>query len=187
MELRGVACSWPAGRRMSEHLHTAYACQARAHPFSFLDLPCFSFSTHHLQLFIGLRPLIHNVVHVTQFLCSHIPSILFTQTRFPLHPLIYTNSMLSASAVIGSIDPALSADLDTDSNVHKQIPPINTAMPPHQQQQQPPPDYRNLPAPQQMYPGAYPQHQMAPGYPTAQPAPRQRTAIACRYCRRRKV
>ncbi|KAK5133141.1 hypothetical protein LTR08_008165 [Meristemomyces frigidus] len=37
-----------------------------------------------------------------------------------------------------------------------------------------------------MYPPPYqPQQQM--GYPPNQPAPRQRTAIACRYCRRRKI
>ena len=44
--------------------------------------------------------------------------------------------------------------------------------------------YRSLPPPAQMYPGYGPP--MGYGAP-AQPAPRQRTAIACRYCRRRKV
>lgn len=44
--------------------------------------------------------------------------------------------------------------------------------------------YRSLPPPAQMYPGYGPPM----GYAApAQPAPRQRTAIACRYCRRRKV
>ena len=52
--------------------------------------------------------------------------------------------------------------------------------PPHQQQQPPPPP----PPPHQQMP--YPQqHPNNVGF--NQPAPRQRTAIACRYCRRRKV
>ncbi|KAF2135557.1 uncharacterized protein K452DRAFT_165701 [Aplosporella prunicola CBS 121167] len=57
------------------------------------------------------------------------------------------------------------------------------------QQQQP---YR-LPAPHQMYPGPTPPdpyRQPPPPhalYQQHQPAPRQRTAIACRYCRRRKI
>jgi len=51
-------------------------------------------------------------------------------------------------------------------------------------QPQHPDQYRALPAPPQMY--APPYQQQMP-YPPAQPAPRQRTAIACRYCRRRKV
>ncbi|SMR52121.1 unnamed protein product [Zymoseptoria tritici ST99CH_3D1] len=44
----------------------------------------------------------------------------------------------------------------------------------------------SLPPPGQMYAQPY---QQAPqmGYPPTQPAPRQRTAIACRYCRRRKI
>ncbi|KAL8899698.1 MAG: hypothetical protein Q9207_006056 [Kuettlingeria erythrocarpa] len=58
-------------------------------------------------------------------------------------------------------------------------------------QHQPPPDYYRHPPPE-MYPGyphdphrpPPPPHQM---YPSHQPAPRQRTAIACRYCRRRKI
>ncbi|KAK7549276.1 hypothetical protein IWX49DRAFT_500704 [Phyllosticta citricarpa] len=55
------------------------------------------------------------------------------------------------------------------------------------QQQQP---YR-LPAPHSMYPGhpAPPDPYRPPPhmYQQHQPAPRQRTAIACRYCRRRKI
>ncbi|KAL8661988.1 MAG: hypothetical protein Q9202_005114 [Teloschistes flavicans] len=58
-------------------------------------------------------------------------------------------------------------------------------------QHPPPPDYYRHP-PYDMYPahpqdphrGPPPPHHM---YPQHQPAPRQRTAIACRYCRRRKV
>ncbi|EMF17381.1 uncharacterized protein SEPMUDRAFT_146422 [Sphaerulina musiva SO2202] len=49
-----------------------------------------------------------------------------------------------------------------------------------------PDQYRALPPPQTMYPPPYQQGQQM-GYPPAQPAPRQRTAIACRYCRRRKI
>ncbi|KAI5370455.1 putative zn(2)-C6 fungal-type DNA-binding domain-containing protein [Septoria linicola] len=49
-----------------------------------------------------------------------------------------------------------------------------------------PDQYRALPPPQTMYPPPYQQPQQM-GYPPAQPAPRQRTAIACRYCRRRKI
>ncbi|CAK1354880.1 uncharacterized protein RHO25_001364 [Cercospora beticola] len=49
-----------------------------------------------------------------------------------------------------------------------------------------PDQYRALPPPQTMYPPPYAQPQQM-GYPPAQPAPRQRTAIACRYCRRRKI
>lgn len=59
----------------------------------------------------------------------------------------------------------------------------------------PPPQHQQHP-----HPGMYPPHDMYAQYPPdprgpppphmqyqAQPAPRQRTAIACRYCRRRKV
>ncbi|KXT02508.1 hypothetical protein AC578_4195 [Pseudocercospora eumusae] len=62
-----------------------------------------------------------------------------------------------------------------------QQPPMATLQPNH------PDQYRaTLPPPQAMYP---PPYQQAPqmAYPPAQPAPRQRTAIACRYCRRRKI
>ena len=58
-------------------------------------------------------------------------------------------------------------------------------------QHQPPPDYYRHP-PYDMYSG-HPQDPHRPGppphhmYAQHQPAPRQRTAIACRYCRRRKV
>ncbi|KAL8654626.1 MAG: hypothetical protein Q9210_001383 [Variospora velana] len=58
-------------------------------------------------------------------------------------------------------------------------------------QHQPPPDYyRHLPYdmypghPQDPHRGPPPPHHM---YQQHQPAPRQRTAIACRYCRRRKI
>lgn len=72
----------------------------------------------------------------------------------------------------------------------QQIPPISQAVPqgPAMQTLQPqhPDQYRALPAPPQMYAPPYQQPQQMP-YPPAQPAPRQRTAIACRYCRRRKV
>lgn len=92
-------------------------------------------------------------------------------------------STASLIPIMGAIDPALAAESGADAS--KQIPPISAALPPHQQQ---PPDYRNLPAPQQMYPQAYAQPVIHHGYPPpAHPAPRQRTAIACRYCRRRKV
>ncbi|TKA22108.1 hypothetical protein B0A50_08362 [Salinomyces thailandicus] len=70
-----------------------------------------------------------------------------------------------------------------------QIPPISQALPqqpPAMQTLQPqhPDQYRALPAPPQMYAPPY-QPQMQ--YAQPQPAPRQRTAIACRYCRRRKI
>ncbi|KAI4278307.1 MAG: hypothetical protein LQ337_001129 [Flavoplaca oasis] len=58
-------------------------------------------------------------------------------------------------------------------------------------QHQPPPDYYRHP-PYDMYSG-HPQDPHRPGppphhmYAQHQPAPRQRTAIACRYCRRRKI
>jgi hypothetical protein len=92
---------------------------------------------------------------------------------------------------MSSIDPALSAD---GSNVNmdqsKQMPPISQPMPqgaPTMQTLQPqhPDQYRALPPPQAIYNPHYPQQPMP--YQAAQPAPRQRTAIACRYCRRRKV
>ncbi|KAI4197726.1 MAG: hypothetical protein LQ350_005744 [Teloschistes chrysophthalmus] len=58
-------------------------------------------------------------------------------------------------------------------------------------QHPPPPDYYRHPPydmyqghPQDPHRGPPPPHHM---YPQHQPAPRQRTAIACRYCRRRKV
>ncbi|EME49194.1 hypothetical protein DOTSEDRAFT_68063 [Dothistroma septosporum NZE10] len=74
-----------------------------------------------------------------------------------------------------------------------QLTPISQAVqqqgaPPAMQTLQPnhPDQYRALPPPQQMY---GPPYQQAPqmAYPPTQPAPRQRTAIACRYCRRRKI
>jgi hypothetical protein len=49
-----------------------------------------------------------------------------------------------------------------------------------------PDHYRSLPPPQ-MYGHAPPGHYQQPLPYPPQPAPRQRTAIACRYCRRRKV
>ncbi|KAL8670195.1 MAG: hypothetical protein Q9168_005251 [Polycauliona sp. 1 TL-2023] len=58
-------------------------------------------------------------------------------------------------------------------------------------QHQPPPDYYRHPQ-YDMYP-PHPQDPHRPGppphhmYAQHQPAPRQRTAIACRYCRRRKI
>lgn len=60
-----------------------------------------------------------------------------------------------------------------------------TLQPQHQQDL-----YRPLPPPPSMYQG-HPQDPYRGGPPQhlsfGQPAPRQRTAIACRYCRRRKV
>lgn len=97
-----------------------------------------------------------------------------------------------------TIDPALATDTisgnNADDDISKQIGPPPT----HAPQQGPvmatlqpshPDQYRalpSLPPPQQMYAPQYPQAQQM-GYPPTQPAPRQRTAIACRYCRRRKV
>ncbi|KAF2773685.1 hypothetical protein EJ03DRAFT_333338 [Teratosphaeria nubilosa] len=88
---------------------------------------------------------------------------------------------------MGAIDPALTSD-GADEDLTQQIPPISQALPqgPTMQTLQPqhPDQYRALPAPPQMY--APPYQQQMP-YPPNQPAPRQRTAIACRYCRRRKI
>ncbi|OQO02099.1 hypothetical protein B0A48_11651 [Cryoendolithus antarcticus] len=90
---------------------------------------------------------------------------------------------------MGSIDPQLGPDGDADMEAMKQIPPISQAVPaqggPAMQTLQPqhPDAYRALPPPH-MYGPPYAQPPM--GYPQ-QPAPRQRTAIACRYCRRRKI
>ncbi|KAF2857597.1 hypothetical protein K470DRAFT_260629 [Piedraia hortae CBS 480.64] len=62
-----------------------------------------------------------------------------------------------------------------------QVPAMQTLQPQHPEQ------YRSLPGPAQMYSSsAYAPSQQLP-YPPSQPAPRQRTAIACRYCRRRKI
>ncbi|KAK3622125.1 hypothetical protein LTR56_022351 [Elasticomyces elasticus] len=88
------------------------------------------------------------------------------------------------------IDPALAAEL-ADANGEHQLPPVSQAVqqaPPAMQTLQPhhPDQYRALPAPPQMYAPPYPQPPMG-AYPPQQPAPRQRTAIACRYCRRRKI
>ncbi|KAK5175237.1 uncharacterized protein LTR77_000374 [Saxophila tyrrhenica] len=89
---------------------------------------------------------------------------------------------------MADIDPSLSEDAaNAEEN---QIPPISQAIPqqPAMQTMQPqhPDQYRALPPPQQMYAPPYQPHpHMA--YPPPQPAPRQRTAIACRYCRRRKI
>ncbi|KAK3706406.1 hypothetical protein LTR37_012784 [Vermiconidia calcicola] len=91
---------------------------------------------------------------------------------------------------MAAIDPSLSSDT-ANTNGNNQIPSISQAVPqqgPAMQTLQPqhPDQYRALPAPPQMY--APPYQQPPPmGYPPAQPAPRQRTAIACRYCRRRKI
>ena len=101
--------------------------------------------------------------------------------HFPLHNNI---------AEMSSIDPSLSSDNAADPNGMAQIPPIQQAVPQQPQgpgqmatmQPQHPDQYRALPPPH-MY--AYPQQPMP--YAPPQPAPRQRTAIACRYCRRRKV
>ncbi|KAF2209282.1 hypothetical protein CERZMDRAFT_86992 [Cercospora zeae-maydis SCOH1-5] len=86
------------------------------------------------------------------------------------------------------IDPAL--DAANADGVSKQLPGITAAPPgpPAMATLQPthPDQYRALPPPQTMYPPPYAQPQQM-GYPPAQPAPRQRTAIACRYCRRRKI
>ncbi|KAF1348800.1 hypothetical protein BDV97DRAFT_399349 [Delphinella strobiligena] len=71
-----------------------------------------------------------------------------------------------------------------------QIPPISQALPqgpPSMTTLQPqhPDQYRSLPPPP-MY--GHPQYHPQPPLPyPPQPAPRQRTAIACRYCRRRKI
>jgi hypothetical protein len=99
---------------------------------------------------------------------------------------------------MGAIDPALSAEdmenrvnaLHADNDLAHQLPGI-AAGPQGQQnmstlQPNHPDQYRALPPPPTMYPPPYQQPPQM-GYPPAQPAPRQRTAIACRYCRRRKV
>ncbi|TKX24168.1 fungal Zn(2)-Cys(6) binuclear cluster domain-containing protein 10 [Elsinoe australis] len=72
----------------------------------------------------------------------------------------------------------------------QQIPPITQS---HQQgpamatlQPQHPDQYRSLPPPGAMYAHS-PYHPQPPIQYPPQPAPRQRTAIACRYCRRRKI
>lgn len=98
-----------------------------------------------------------------------------------------------------AIDPALSnVENDADQDGEKQLTPIaqpGVQQPPPQQQGAPtmptlqpnhPDNYRALPPPGAIYP---PPYQGAPqmAYPPTQPAPRQRTAIACRYCRRRKI
>ena len=61
-------------------------------------------------------------------------------------------------------------------------------LPPPQQQEQ---AYYRHPQPYEIMYGGHPQDPMRGGPPphmyANQPAPRQRTAIACRYCRRRKV
>lgn len=94
---------------------------------------------------------------------------------------------------MGSIDPSLAAENQTNQNGAPQIPPPPVSQPVaqgpvmHTLQPQHPDQYRALPPPNHMYapPGYAPPPQM--GYQPQQPAPRQRTAIACRYCRRRKV
>jgi len=110
---------------------------------------------------------------------SHLAS---PQQLHTLHP--------STSCTMASIDPALASEL-ADTDVEHQLPPVSQAVqqaPPAMQTLQPhhPDQYRALPAPQQMYAQPYPQPPMG-AYGPQQPAPRQRTAIACRYCRRRKV
>lgn len=93
---------------------------------------------------------------------------------------------------MSAIDPTLSVEMPADAAVLQQnLPPVSQAFPqgppnPPMQTLQPhhADAYRALPAPPQMYaPPYHPGMQYAP----PQPAPRQRTAIACRYCRRRKV
>ncbi|KAK0874110.1 hypothetical protein LTS02_000492 [Friedmanniomyces endolithicus] len=91
---------------------------------------------------------------------------------------------------MASIDPALASEL-ADTDGEHQLPPVSQAVqqaPPAMQTLQPhhPDQYRALPAPPQMYAQPYPQPPMG-AYGPQQPAPRQRTAIACRYCRRRKI
>ncbi|KAG9926025.1 hypothetical protein KCV05_g7263, partial [Aureobasidium melanogenum] len=83
--------------------------------------------------------------------------------------------------------------LSRDTNLSSiQIPPISQALPqggpPNMTTLQPshPDHYRSLPPPP-MYGHAPPGHYQQPLPYPPQPAPRQRTAIACRYCRRRKI
>lgn len=108
-------------------------------------------------------------------------------------PSLYLHNLSRApSTMAAEIDPALDAGntKNADDHVSKQLPGITAAPqgPPAMATLQPnhPDQYRALPPPQTMYPPPYQQGQQM-GYPPAQPAPRQRTAIACRYCRRRKV
>ncbi|KAF4549862.1 Hypothetical protein D9617_19g101670 [Elsinoe fawcettii] len=63
---------------------------------------------------------------------------------------------------------------------HPQAPAMQTLQPQH------PDQYRSLPPPGPMYAHS-PYHPQPPIQYPPQPAPRQRTAIACRYCRRRKI
>ncbi|KAF2149603.1 hypothetical protein K461DRAFT_49301 [Myriangium duriaei CBS 260.36] len=68
------------------------------------------------------------------------------------------------------------------------MPPISQAPPPNMATLQPqhPDQYRSLPPPPMYSHSPYHTQPQMP-YPPHQPAPRQRTAIACRYCRRRKI
>lgn len=104
----------------------------------------------------------------------------------PPHHLVIPFS--TSPTNMAAIDPSLSSDPANANGAH-QIPPISQAIPQQPamatMQPQHPDQYRALPAPPQMYAPPYPGHPPMP-YPP-QPAPRQRTAIACRYCRRRKV
>ncbi|KAK4508022.1 hypothetical protein PRZ48_001757 [Zasmidium cellare] len=96
-----------------------------------------------------------------------------------------------------AIDPALASEDITENNADldgEQLPPNTQPGPPGQpvhppvQNVQPvqPVMHDQYRLPPVFAPG-YPQQPQMGGYPPAQPAPRQRTAIACRYCRRRKI
>ena len=130
----------------------------------------------------ALRPRAVTICTVAQVSCN--------LELAPYFHLLHKQQSLHATVLmLVAIDPALAED-GADPNSPHQIPPISQAVAqgPTMQTLQPqhPDQYRALPAPAQMYPPPYqPQQQM--GYPPNQPAPRQRTAIACRYCRRRKV
>lgn len=114
---------------------------------------------------------------------SPSPTALQLDTSYP--PPSFSNIIN-----MGDIDPSLSSE-PADTNGAIQAPPNSQPMQPGQPMQtlQPshPDQYRAvLPPPHTMYPPPY-QGQPQMPYAPAQPAPRQRTAIACRYCRRRKV
>ena len=107
----------------------------------------------------------------------------------PLAPPAFAFPLTIHSVKMAAIDPSLSSE-PTNTNMNQQIPPITQPVaqgsPMQTLQPQHPDHYRSLPPPQQLYAPPYQPHQQMQ-YPPPQPAPRQRTAIACRYCRRRKV
>ena len=116
------------------------------------------------------------------------PSQWDSQPPYPQRPEYAVSAARHGPAPWGAkANPRVTQQEPSDiRNHHPSIPRTDmvTLQPQHQQDLYPLPPPRSMyqGLPQDPYRGGPPQHMSF-----NQPAPRQRTAIACRYCRRRKV